>query len=381
MVRFTFVVGGGKLVRARYDEDLPRWLGTALRELGFSEDRGAAETFDSQGTFKQQHDTGQNLKYLIVYPYVDCANRKADVTPAEEQGLDTSSQEYIVSASTLEIFKNLVASKTQSWSQKKRLLKLLQDGADAFRDVEAKLVSGVALTPREQAVYEANSGEDAAKVSWLQAEIKTMADGGGLTAVEQKELLETLGTNLLALEEELARARAENQPKKAEKLEEKRAAVAARRALIQKAPVVVHRLKRGEEVRKLRLRLLPLLALEERGRSQSLTLADLKTLEDKGELEAAIAALEAGSRGWCMTDEEFVAMCAIEADAAAKKYKEAVKAQAAKSASKGPAKGGAQSNSWATVGSGAKKSAPGSGASKGTARGNSFAAAFDSDSD
>jgi len=54
--RVTFVIGGGKLVRARYDEQLPKWLGAALRVLGYAEDRGAA--LGSQAVFKQQHDTG-----------------------------------------------------------------------------------------------------------------------------------------------------------------------------------------------------------------------------------------------------------------------------------------------------------------------------------
>ena len=41
-LRLTFIVGGGKLVRHRYDESLPKWLGAALREAGFADDRGAA---------------------------------------------------------------------------------------------------------------------------------------------------------------------------------------------------------------------------------------------------------------------------------------------------------------------------------------------------
>jgi hypothetical protein len=41
-------VGGGKLVRSRYSEDMTKWMVAALREIGFSEDRSAAETYDSQ---------------------------------------------------------------------------------------------------------------------------------------------------------------------------------------------------------------------------------------------------------------------------------------------------------------------------------------------
>ena len=58
-VQFTFVVGGGKLVRARYPDELRRWMSDALKELGFDEDRGGS--LGSQGCFKHQHDTGLNL--------------------------------------------------------------------------------------------------------------------------------------------------------------------------------------------------------------------------------------------------------------------------------------------------------------------------------
>ena len=45
MIKCTFVVGGGKLVRSRYAEDLTKWLVAALREIGYTEDRSAAETY------------------------------------------------------------------------------------------------------------------------------------------------------------------------------------------------------------------------------------------------------------------------------------------------------------------------------------------------
>ena len=34
-LRFSFVVGGGRLVRQRYNEDLPKWLSQSLTEIGF----------------------------------------------------------------------------------------------------------------------------------------------------------------------------------------------------------------------------------------------------------------------------------------------------------------------------------------------------------
>ena len=145
MIKFTFIVGGGKLVRSRYPEDLTRWMVSALRDIGFSEDRSAAETFDSQGTFKQQHDTGQNLKYLIVYPRVACATASKKSTNAGATAapvVDHNSPEYIVTAAEVATFKEIVASKVVSYKQKKRLLKLLQDDLEAFKALEEKLIAG-----------------------------------------------------------------------------------------------------------------------------------------------------------------------------------------------------------------------------------------------
>lgn len=115
------------------------------------------------GTFKQQHDTGQNLKYLIVYPHVTCAAQgtsvKGNADVDEATAVDTKSPEYIVSACELATFKEIVSSKTQSWRQRKRLLKVLQESSEYFQRVEAKLITGAPLTVKEQASYESNSGD------------------------------------------------------------------------------------------------------------------------------------------------------------------------------------------------------------------------------
>ncbi len=132
------------MVRSRYSDDLTKWMVAALRDIGFSEDRSAAETFDSQGTFKQQHDTGQNLKYLIVYPHVTCANKKtASAAVSAAPQVDQTSPEYIILASEVATFREIVASKVVSYKQKKRALKVLQDDQEVFAAIEEKLVAGV----------------------------------------------------------------------------------------------------------------------------------------------------------------------------------------------------------------------------------------------
>ena len=355
MIRCTFIAGGGKLVRQKYSDDLPKWILSALRDIGFSEDRSAAETFDSQGTFKQQHDTGQNLKYVIVYPRVAVAaaavgggGKAEGALPSAAALPDTKTPEYMAACAGLETFRQMVASKCESWRQKKRLLKVLQDASEVFHAIEQKLCSGAALDPREQALYESNSGQDAEKIAWLQGEIKSMSEGGRLSAAEKEELLASMLSNLAAVEAERAKALEDGKAKVAEKLAEKAAMIAQRKATIAEAAPYQARLRHGDEVQKLRMRLLALTALEERPKSQgALTIADLQTLSEKPEIEAAVTELEKASRGWFEADDDFAIKCAFEAKEACGKYKARLKTLAQKKGgggSLGGSKGGGKAS-------------------------------------
>jgi hypothetical protein len=79
---------------------------------------------------------------------------------------------------------------------------------------------------------------------------------------------------LTAIGKEIAEAQTEGKAKKVEKLQLKQQTVAARKDLVTKGvpPPGLNRLKRGEEIQKLRVKLLSLLALEDKGRSMSLTM-------------------------------------------------------------------------------------------------------------
>lgn len=394
MVKFTFVVGGGKLVRSRYPEELPKWGTSALRELGFTEDRSAAETFDSQGTYKQQHDTGQNLKYLIVYPRVACADAQKSngtETTATGNAANMNAPENIVVAAPMAIFQDMVASKVLSYAQKKKLLKLLQDKHEEFKAIEAKLVSGSQLTPIEQGIYDNNSGADEDKINWLQHEIKAMIDNGQLTAKEKSEQLKTMESNIQSLKKEIEDATTENKPKKVEKLQQKLEAIVSRKAVVEKIEPIPPKMQLSEDIIKLYLKLFPLLALEEKGRSMSLTLADLKQLEPKADLESEIKELEGACRGWFEEEEVFQERCnQVEKEAKAKyKAKKAAGGDAKKAGSSSGAKSGTvgkmpmkgSTNAWSTV---TKKPGMGSsGSSTGAKKavGTSFSALNDDDSD
>lgn len=307
MIRFTFVVGGGKLVRARYPDDLSKWMTNALTALGFTEDRSAAVSLSSQGQFKRQHDTGQNLKYLVVFPHVDLKKPEQSTVATEEK--ENRSPEFLVTSCTLARFQEMVASKVQSWRQKKRLSKLLQDRIDEGAVIEKKLIKGGALTPQEQAAYESNT-ELPEKSTWLQTETKKMVDAGTISSSEKAELLELLQTNLDEAGSELAAATTANQPKKVAALNNRIATVKSRIQTVEKINATKPPpLKHSAEIQKLWQRTFKTADLEEKGKTLSLTIADLKLLEERRELEARIKELEQASRGWFQEDADFLALC------------------------------------------------------------------------
>lgn len=372
MVRFTFVVGGGKLVRSRYDDELPKWVCAALREIGFTEDKSAAETLDSQGTYKQQHDTGQNLKYVIVFPFVNISNDQDDKSSGKLK--DKTSPEYLVAACEFSTFKDIVAAKVESWRQKKKLVKILQDNIDRFQKIEEKLISGSQLDTLEQEIYDSNTGSDSEKLTWLQSEIKALVDNGRLTKSEKDELLSTIQANLQTVEEELQTAKVEDKVMKIKKLEEKKINLVARKQNIEKITPTVYRLKHSNDIQKLLIKQLDIAALEEKGRSMSLQLQDLAVIGEKGDVEEKLKQLEDNSRGWFETDEDFAVRRELEVREANAKHIKLVQQRKNDAMKKKPS----TTSSWSTVTSSSKKQTISTSSSK---KLTGFAAAFDDDSD
>ena len=328
MIKFTFISGGGKSVRSKYDEELPKWMNSVLRDVGFTEDRSAAETYDSQGTFKRQHDTGANLIYMIVYPRVACANASVNNNDSQKSSsdndtIDTTSPEYIITSCELATLKDIVSKKLGSWRQLKKALKILQDGAELFQAIEQKLVSGNPLTKKEQAVYESNSNGDSEKITWMQSEIKKLVDEGQLIASEKEECLKAMDENLNTVSDDIKQA--EGKPKLLAKLEEKKNNIQARKTALSSKPPITRRLKYGDEIVKQRMKLIPLLVLEDKGRAMKLTLDDLNKISEKGDIEESIRGYENASKGWFCDDNDFNVMCKAEEKNALEKYKAAAK--------------------------------------------------------
>ena len=94
-----------------------------------------------------------------------------------------------------------------------------------------------------------------------------------------------------------------------------------------------HPLKHEDAIKALRVKIVPLLALE--GTSGLRTMAEMKAIGTRPDMEVEVERLEGESRGWFEEDAEFAARCALVAAAA--KAKASRKTTAEKKAAKGKA--------------------------------------------
>lgn len=353
MIRFTFVVGGGKKVRQKYDDKMTKYLTTALRALGFEEDRTATATIECAGTFKQQHDTDKDLKFLHVFPKMNLTSNAGGGGgggPAAEPDaslLDLGSPGYLATVCAFSTFQKMVASKTQSWAQRRRMMAELRSSMDSFGEIEMKMIAAQPLSAEEQEIYEVTSSEDIEeKVKWLEGQLKAMVEEGQLTMGEKQQLLDQVGQKIELAQNELDVATAEGKTKRVEKLGLALANMTARREKLQAIVPIRHALKHEEAIKDVRKQIVPIEKLEAKAGLRNME--EMKRIGAKADLEAEAARLEDESRGWFEEDAEFQARCALVAAAAARAIEKATKSKKGASGGGGKSK---PSDSWETMSS------------------------------
>ena len=235
MVRFTFVVGGGKKVRQKYNDGLPALLADALKKVGFQEDRGASLDISCAGTFKFQHNTDTDLKVTHVYPKID--PQAAAAAESSDAGPDPLSPSELIVYAEMATFQKMISAKCPSLGQKRKALDVIKAARAGLAASEKKLEAMVALTEDEQHRYDTLDASDLeAKQQWLSKQMDEMIDNGQLTAAEKETVLAQLASKIEQLEAQVASAEAEQKPKRAEKIssccELKRAASRGRRAKV-----------------------------------------------------------------------------------------------------------------------------------------------------
>jgi len=321
MIRITFITGAGKLGRQKYDDGCAKAVTSTLRKLGFEEDRAASCVRECGGSFKMQHDTGKNLKTVVVFPKIreiDDLNGSGGGGGKNEKDNPTSnyslllfqpgSPEEMIALSPINMFSNLIKKRCPSWSQKKGCNAALANIQKKISDLEERLMKGVALDDNEQVLYDAVSVDEIKEKHNIvkDAMHKQVETDGNITVEEQKQITEQVSDRLIVIESDLQEALAEKKPKKVEKLTNAKTKLEQREAMLKKiSPKTPVPLKYNAEISELRKELAPLIKLEDSAKGRLLSVKETKTLARKDEILEEISQLENSSRGWFEDDASF----------------------------------------------------------------------------
>ena len=396
MIRITFITGAGKLGRQRYDEGAAKTLTSTLRDLGYVEDRGASCVVECAGSFKSQHDTGKNLKTIVVFPKINDASslgKKMDGMGlgdgdgdgvggghGEEAILTPGSVEEMIAMASMVTFEKMLSSKCPTWSQKKACNNMIGLIKDVVTSLDDKLFKGTPLSETEQDFYDScDLSVLEQKEQYVKKEMQKQVEGGNVTSLDRTRLLNQVGEKLEQLEVEIDDATKNNKPKKLQKLKNQREKLTERKGTLEEIkPCAPAPLKNQGQIEKLRKDLQPLLKLEKEVKGRLMSIKETAAMTRKEEIEEEIVYLENTSRGWFEEDEDFeerVEASRAKASAKAKAVKKVVKKV---SGSRGG--GSKQPINWVVPGS--KKSAKPQARKKKASNVNAFAAMMmDSDSD
>lgn len=300
MIRLTFVVGAGKNTRQRYDADAHKAVALTLDKLGYSEDRGASCVAECGGSYKLQHDTGKNLKTVVVFPFVEAAsgggaggdrNGTNDGAAAAGCLIPENSPGYKIAACSLPTFRALLTNQCATWSEKRGCLESLAALLQLVQECDAKLMNGQMLDEEEQHFYDivVDLGE---KEAHAKEEATAMVEAGKLTAHERDMLLEQNAERIAALQKE--------GKKVPDKIFERKALL---EGITSQAPAP--RLRHESKIAKLYKELGPLLRMEDAARGRLLSVKETQTLARKDEILEEIEYLEQSSQGWFEDDDLF----------------------------------------------------------------------------
>lgn len=374
MIRITFVVGAGKLGRSKYDAKTGMHVTSALKELGFVEDRGASCVNECAGSYKSQHDTGKNLFTVVVFPKLAAA-----AEPQDAQNGGETSYEYpipiplvegtpvhtILLASEDTFQKMASTSMCPTWDEKKMCSEVLKLGMETLQSIDNKLMTGTALSEQENAFYDETGGVLAitAKAEYLKKLMASQVEDGKLMQHELDRLLQQVEEKIDAFNADIDEATQRSQEKKVAKLTaQKEKAVARKKMLKGHTAQSPKQLKHEAQIMTLSKQLQPLLKLESTAKGRLLSMKETKQLAAKDEMMEEISQLEEASQGWFEDEDAFH----IRLEASRKKRAAASKTAKTTSGGKGKKPGtGSRSmatSAWLTPGSsgvGAKQAAAG----------------------
>jgi len=299
MIRLTFVTGAGKLGRARYDDGAAKAVTATLRELGYEEDRGASAVLECAGTFKLQHDTGKNLKTVVVFPKVSETTGAEGAMAGLNVGdagslLVEGTPTHKIAHTSMNVFPRMIESMCPSWSQKKGCVSEINDLISTAGKLDEKLMHGEALTDPEQDFYDSVSMTSLQeKLSCVRDLMHKQVEDGKITKAERQQLLSQVDEKLTALAKDINEAEQQGKAKRVENLKAAETKAKARKETLQSVNTVAPPpLKNESAIVKLRKELKPLVDMEESAKGRLLTLKESQLLARKDEILSEINELE-----------------------------------------------------------------------------------------
>ena len=304
MIRLTFITGAGKLGRQKYDDGAAKAVTSALREIGFQDDRGASAVMECAGSFKLQHDTGKNFKTVVVFPKVAVKTSRDATTGGLTDGtagisisngvIPENTPEHKLAYSSMTIFEANIGPKCQTWSQKKGCLAALESLTDIIQKLQEKLISGTPLSEEEQECF------DTVSISSLEEKQKHVRDlmhqqvaDGRLTSDEKAMLLNQVTDRIANLSKDIAQAEQDGKKKRVDNLTVAKQKAEDRKALLEGiVPKPLPPLKNEAEIGRLRREMAPLEEIEAKAKGRLLTVKESQAVARKEELAEEILDLE-----------------------------------------------------------------------------------------
>eukprot|EP00927_Polykrikos_kofoidii_P076815 TRINITY_DN73840_c0_g1_i1.p1 TRINITY_DN73840_c0_g1~~TRINITY_DN73840_c0_g1_i1.p1 ORF type:complete len:1800 (+),score=403.34 TRINITY_DN73840_c0_g1_i1:624-5402(+) len=180
MVRITFVVGGGKDIRGKYTDSLPKAVASALQELGFRQESGASCDLESAGSFKGQHDKGKNQKVVHIFPRIvgkSAAARCAAPETTQEtiERLSCASWDDFVEEGGQLLRQRDARSKVEA------LASFLSTTLEELKRTDAALQAGCQISEAQRRRYDELGGpeEVAERLRWITSRLQQKPGSGG----------------------------------------------------------------------------------------------------------------------------------------------------------------------------------------------------------
>jgi hypothetical protein len=315
MIRLTFVIGAGKQARQMYDPKAAHAVTSTLaNHCGFVEDRGASCVMACAGTYKLQHDTGKNLKTVVVFPKIATTpsaagdnkedegdgrvNQTRSPTKSNEPPLVAlNSPEYKLAVATRSVFDTMIQSKCATWSQKRNCIAALDTIQEHIHSFDALLVQGKPLSDAQQDLYDAVSQLPEKRQAIHQA-MQHQVEQGQVTAAEL-EVLKQQNAQRIAQLQQQGNSSNNNAMMMANAVQRKELLASIT------VPMALPKLKHHSTMGKLYKEIGPLFQLEMETKGRLLTVKETQALSRKEELEEEIMHLITISREWFEDDAMF----------------------------------------------------------------------------